>query len=222
MKLSSQFKLLGVLLVPQLVTAGPIHPHCDVKPWIDNPVLQITPALPVVNPINVIAIPSFVQGAPTSAVPNCFYELSDITSIEVTLRTGAPGGQIEFLFVPPQLPLAGAGPWNFIDGNSLLFEFPRHATSAAGDIHVRFPNDPADLNTRIEIQLRAGLSEPGTTLTGMTMEFRGDHYFLPQIPEPSTFPLMAIGMVSLLGYARRFGRGGWGKPAGGSPNPMLL
>jgi hypothetical protein len=84
------------------------------------------------------------QPAPTTAVRDCRYELSDIQTLFITLSIANPageaGGVISFagLGVNGRAPLT-QGPFTSRDGEGLAFDFASH-TSGGLDIHLPFPN----------------------------------------------------------------------------------
>lgn len=189
---------LALLLSVGGVHASPIHSHCDIIPWsraMVVPVVFPAPGLPIENPNNVIAVVSLSGDTPVSNKPNCFYELSDVGRITITMTITAPGagsGQIDFLGMSANgIGTSTLGPYTFKDTFGLAFFFPRHAT-AAGDVHISFPG------ATLSLALIGGSSAQGTILDGIKVSASGSHYFLAPVPEPGTVLLLLFGLALII------------------------
>lgn len=205
---------LVALLSPQRATASPIHRHCaPAVPW--NLPAPLTPNATERFPIEFLATAKSLVlrdiliplNAPPSR-PNCPYEVSDLTFVSITLALSVGAFPIDFTGMTVDgIAPANAGPFQFtpVGGLTKTFTFPTHEGTAAGDVHLRFPNATID-----DITLTGGTSTAplGAKITSISLSLVGNHYFIA-IPEPGTAVLlMGGGSLGLLWRKarRRYGR----------------
>lgn len=192
-----------ILTLPSVSMAGSIHAHCDIKDWNTSssstfPVVpfdyhtgtpgEITGGLLIEVPLN--------SDPPPSSMDCCLYETSDITLVKITANfTGN--------MVWDTIDFGGAngtrwdGPFTWQSGVSKTFSFQQHQgtnPNLSGPIEESI--GPATLPFNIILMG----NNHDFTLTGVTVEVFGHHYYLPDpkcVPEPSTFVILS----SLVGMA---------------------
>jgi hypothetical protein len=179
------------LLLPVAALADPIHMHCATEAWsktLNNPAFQISmdgnPSIQFKN-LNITASPPLK--------PNCVYETSDITQIDVTLTfpgnsftasqaTGSSAAHVEDATANPN------GPFTFNSGAATSITFNAHSNSASNVLHVSLPGGAVNFTL-------AGVN-PLRDITNVKLDFSGTHYYLP---EPSTLILAVMaGAITLL------------------------
>ena len=189
-------------------SAHAIHMHCEVRPWS----VELTPTPNTPYPIlftstptpltfmNVL-IPLPAPGA--STMPNCMYELSDLTMIRITLQLSA-GDQLRFTSFSTSLaqgmPVAptNPGPYLFTTQTATkVFTFPPHETGTpmSPELIPMFPGPVVNITLAGGTALGSGPTPPNLELLGATVEISGNHYFLP---EPGSVTLLLCsGMLAL-------------------------
>lgn len=212
--LTRTIAVLASTALASAALADPLHEHCERRPW--GPItLTPTPsaAYPIPFPtpsgaaIN-FALDNFRIPEPLPApsmMPNCQYETSDITYISVTMVLSA-GSAVTFgsvigasattLNIAP----SNAAPYRFTPATpTIVFTFSPHELSESGVLHVAFPN-PA-----VSLSFGNGTSPAGQTGTieGITIELRGNHYF---VPAPGAAALLFMGAAVAARRRRRCGR----------------
>jgi hypothetical protein len=180
-------------------SAGAQHTHCEVRPW--GPIdLNPTPSqsFPIqfggMNPPVNLMFSNFniPLPRPMSSMPDCTYELSDITFIKITLTLS--GGQLSFSsFSAGATSPTNAGPYLFTPQTSMItMTFNPHDAGAMGNtLTVNFPNPT------ISAGLSGGSSATlgGGEILGATLTLSGNHYF---VPEPGSCVLLATAGVCVL------------------------
>jgi hypothetical protein len=208
-------------LLPQLVGGAPIHPHCDVKQWGPES-SSSTRAQWNIDPVdgldyhagqNASAFndfqfdPSLTEEPPASAIPDCKYEISDITEIKIkftldpgdnmvwksiTLSGGGTGTTIN-VALTPTVPAGFA----FAGGTENNYSFEPHLGGNAmidGPIELRLPNGP------IFVTLEG--DNNNFTIRTASVSMSGNHYYR-KVPEPSTMQLFLITLGATSVFARR-------------------
>jgi hypothetical protein len=186
------------LLLPQAAVADPIHSHCATNQWnlTVNPLVTVSPQVTVFT-VTLGAI-QFNQLPPASAVPNCVYETSDITTIDATLNFTNATGLIQTMNVVGMnlststqfVPIPAGVNYQFPNGQGgTTVQFRLHTVPGGPAFHVR-PGQQFSLILRdINIaQLPAGLFTASLTA-------RGNHYYL--VPEPAAMLLLGTGLVGV-------------------------
>lgn len=218
--------IVGLLsLLPQLAFSGPIHSHCDIKTWAlttpspTNPPSTIFPvdyrpggtdqflSLFTFNPVlNIVP--------PPSSIPDCFYEISDITRISITftfegtmtwqrlciggivcLRPGDPA-------FDPRLPIDDiliVTPLTFTSGVTRNFRFEPHL--GIDPIELRLPRSGGSPAGTFPISF--GIDNNAFSITSATISLSGSHYY---IPEPGTLLLVLAAVTGLLHAKARRGK----------------
>lgn len=231
--------LVGIIsFLPHLVIAAPVHSHCDIKKWgpvtstLTNPkAADLLTGLG--NYDNIFGGPLFLNafqfsptlspGGQTTSIPNCYYELSDITSIDITftftgrmewdrlclgntlcLRPGDvlfdamnPKPPITGILYDPPIISFGSNPFPFVSTTTTKrFGLVSHlGVGPPGPIDFSIPDS-------IEMSLPSGVF-PITLLgprskfniTAASIKLSGNHYF---IPEPGTILLLLAAIPGLL------------------------
>jgi hypothetical protein len=201
---------------PRFAAADPIHLHCDIKEWTftfdnvssQNIELSDFPASSVFilsvgfngatnTPLLLPVVP------PISGMPNCAYETSDITSINLTLNLGTVSsitasriGAATYTGAGqnfgPAFDSADASPNSitFQNGKPSTMTFIPHTVGNA--LHVDF-SKPAYTDVFLgDIPYVNG----GPVLpTSATLTFSGHHYYVSTVPEPGSLVMASTAAV---------------------------
>lgn len=196
------------VLTPGVAVAGLVHSHCDVQPWTESFITN--------NTRRGYDIPSggldYRLGGnatdyrdfqfdtsprttpPPSSMADCFYEISDITKIDITFEfTGT--------MIWNSLKVSGGGTGTLLDANfdmappfgsgvATSFTFQSHLMGnamMAGPLELSLPNE--------SIFTRLIDDNNGFVITKAEITMSGNHYY---IPEPSTAILLLAGFAMLL------------------------
>jgi hypothetical protein len=184
--------LILALSTVSLTTAATIgHDHCHITIWSAASTTTI-PGLPaqLVQGDNLV-IGFTIPPPPPAPDPDCFYEISDLTFITISLT---PAMNLTFqsgvVLGPGGLsgPLAPGG--LTFTGGSADFEFPPHQEAGALEGMVGAGGSA----------LTIGLIGIGQAInvTAVSAEISGHHYYVTVIPEPSTLVLLFAGALGLL------------------------
>lgn len=186
--------LLSWSLLPTATFADPIHMHCATEGWsrtLNNPPFQITmegdPAIVFKN-LNIAASPPLK--------PNCVYETSDITQIDVTLTFGGTSFTAAKASGSSAADMEGAtsnpaGPFTFNSGAATSITFNAHANSADNVFHVSLPGGAVNFTLADLSMIRDA--------TNVKLDFSGTHYY---IPEPASIFYAALAASMALGRLR--------------------
>ncbi len=179
------------------------HTHCHVQPW--GPI-ELTPtptATPPYGPFPIVIPPQNTTVAfpafniplviPAGPSPDCVYEISDITSIKVTLQFGSNSAINIGSFSSGGVPTQSTGPWSMdAQVNTKIFTFPPHDAGGMGDLTFTGAN-PAITMVWGNVTSAAGANTT-SFINGVTIEVRGNHYF---VPTPGTAVLALAGLACM-------------------------
>lgn len=181
-----------VLLATQQIVAAP-HIHCDVKPWSQT----INHVVSYDNTFQEIFLLDVEPPDPTFPNPNCHYEVSDITSVELTMTfTGDPyffATNVNFSNADNSINF-DKGAQAFNNGVPTTINLFPHTQTA--DFATQLPN----AGVYIDVEMHP-ISMGNVNITNISAKFRGNHYYVN--PEPSSFCIMALGALGLMAYRRR-------------------
>ena len=175
------------LLLPANSFAQTVHNHCDQKTWLsglgqtDTPI-TIPGGPPRPNSIDwVVSTPS----PPNSSVPNCNYEISDVTRAFVTLDFTGGGFGFKKARIIVHLQGVGTvveGPFNFTSGVPLTIQFPQHQNPQAFEFYAP---------KMLVLALEDVTNTTDITINSTTARIGGNHYYV--VPEPLT--ILGTGVV---------------------------
>jgi hypothetical protein len=180
------------------------HMHCEIRPW--GPI-ELTPTPNMPFPVeflhtnttlsfNNIVIP--LPAPAPSSIPNCMYEISDITMIRVTLVLGS-GSEIEFssfsTTFPAPLSPTNPGPYLFNEQvNTKVFTFRSHDTQGSQALELTFPSPTLSFS-----MVGQATTLGASRVIGATIQISGNHYF---VPEPAGATLIAAGILCAARHRR--------------------
>jgi hypothetical protein len=205
MRFTSFASVIAACILPMPAIAG--HIHCDHKVW------SVTAAGFDPLPKAYVAgsedqSTAFFVNLPAPPPGACPYEISDITRIELTFTFIGTMRWESYLMgnaksstdsVPGDVSGSGLGPFSFTSGvaQSILL-FPPHDQPGAFELHLPLPVVPKKRDGTFAFLLIG--PQTNFTISKASITLEGNHWY---IPEPSTYVLMTIGGLCLLGYARR-------------------
>lgn len=206
-----------ISLLPQLVFASPIHDHCQATPWsqIDSSLIDPTlvdstlpadyrPAENAGHINNSQFRINLKSEPPRSAISNCFYEISDITLVNIFFGIDQEGTMTwkQILFDSPNgisiEPVDSTRLGNII---RMQFRFEPHLGQDAmikGPIEVRSPSGPFFITLFDD--------NNNFNITSASILTSGNHYYMSEhVPEPSTILLLLAAIPIFLDRrARRY------------------
>jgi hypothetical protein len=187
--------ILTVLSAParvcaQIVIADPNHLLCRIEPWsqtFSDPNITKPPTTGDRYDFGYANL--LLNQVPPAGTPDCQYETSDITKVDVTLTfQGFPLTPVSVTVSVPGL-VGTKGTMEFTSGVTKSLEFPAHAGGGIA-LHITLPNAPASVGFN-ELTSQNGVPVYPSTAT---LKFSGNHYYLA-VPEPSALVLLCLGVV---------------------------
>lgn len=204
---------MGVIAVSvQTAPARAAHTHCDRIIYSTNQTGSNPDFFPAdYRPGGNAELLDFFQflfeppaPPPLSQVPDCIYELSDITSItinfvftgtmiwddRVNIGKDAPN-QVIYPISPGSL--------TFTSGEPTVLVLDPHQTDTTrpGPFEDIFPYPGGPISKILPVTLRGGNN--GFEITSASARIIGSHYYLPHVPGP--LPLFGVGAA--FGFSRR-------------------
>lgn len=201
-----------ISLLPQVIFASPIHDHCQVVPWsqfdstLIDPIL-VDPTLPAdyrpgenAGHINNFQFRINLKSEPPqSAVSNCFYEISDITLVNIFFGIDPEGTMTWKQIVFGSHPGITIEP---VDSTRLTntivrmqFRFEPHLGQdemIKGPIQTRSPSGPFFITLFND--------NNNFNITSASIITSGNHYYMSEhVPEPSTILLLLAAIPIFLG-----------------------
>lgn len=200
--------IAAATFLPPPIIAAPMHTHCDVVAWTESFIVDNTRAGYAIPPGGLDYKPGGNAGhftdfqfetdprttPPLSGNANCFYEISDITRIDILFEfTG--------MMTWESLKVSGGSTGTFIDatfenappfssGVATSFTFRPHSmgvAAGAGPIELSLPNQA--------VFTRVINDNNGFVITKAEIMMFGNHYY---IAEPSTALLVLAGLSIFL------------------------
>jgi hypothetical protein len=170
------------------------HVHCAVIPW-SAPVIGTLPTVPTDyggTDAGLTFFRVFISvPAPPIQGPGCGYEISDVTSISVTLTlTGGPitwdHFELSAQAAPNNVTFPGGGAFGGTGTGTIIETLPPHQSPGAYEFTA---------STTLSFTFFAASAIPaGITITGASGTASGSHYF---VPEPGSFALIAVPLLWL-------------------------
>jgi len=192
------------------------HLHCDQKAYSVSPPVTASGVYPVTgSPNSLFTLDFQVPAAPASSIPDCGYEISDLTFISITLTmstTNAAGFGFNVFVGTPH-------PSGFVNTKK-SFGVSNFAGTGTGTwIQTLNPHEFGDFEFTAPQTIRIAWESGGadTLIASGTGTISGSHYYTT--PEPATALLVLSGL--LMAMKPLFGRQRRNSEQARSPETLL-